>query len=61
MTALIVSPDLFGPSLYSIVSFSHELSVKEAVEKMDLKQKGKSSLTQQQVSSVDVRHVTSAS
>lgn len=55
MTALIVSPDLFGPSLYSIVSFSHELSVKEAVEKMDLKREEKSSLIKQQASSDDVR------
>lgn len=50
MTSLIVSADLFCPSLYSIVSFSHELSVKEAVEKMDLKQekkKKKSSLIKQ--------------
>lgn len=47
MTALIVSPNLFCPSLYSIVSFSHELSVKEAVEKMDLKQEEKNGLIKQ--------------
>lgn len=42
MTALIVSADLFCPSLDSIISFSHELSVKEAVEKMDLRQEEES-------------------
>lgn len=38
MRALIGSPDLLRPSLYSIVSFSHQLSVEEAVEEMDLKE-----------------------
>lgn len=38
MRALTGSPDLLRPSLYSIVSFSHQLSVEEAVEEMDLKE-----------------------
>lgn len=38
MRALTGSPDLLRPSLYSIVSFSHQLSVEETVEEMDLKE-----------------------